>query len=142
MHPLAVEDLLHAFEGRSTLRSKVDYYQKHLFLRVLCHRLSTDEEMNTPDNSVTHLPRSSSPEPYDDESETEDSVAKEDEDEKTAFGGSSRFTTARVNTLRSAVNRRVSRDVEASGQTTRGVRPAARYGARSSGASPASAWPR
>ncbi|GJE89653.1 magnesium transporter-like protein [Phanerochaete sordida] len=128
MHPLAVEDLLHAFEGRSTLRSKVDYYQKHLFLRVLCHRLSTDEEMNTPDNSVTHLPRSSSPEPYDDESEFEESVAKEEEDEKTAYGGSSRFTTARVNTLRSAVNRRMSRDVEASGQTTRVNSPLLRFG--------------
>ncbi|KAI6031228.1 hypothetical protein PISMIDRAFT_88428 [Pisolithus microcarpus 441] len=36
LHPLAVEDVLHR---RSHLRSKADYYPKHLFVRVLSHTL-------------------------------------------------------------------------------------------------------
>jgi hypothetical protein len=38
MHPLSVEDILHL--GGHTL-SKVDYYPKHLFIRVLCHTLGS-----------------------------------------------------------------------------------------------------
>ncbi|KAI6031234.1 hypothetical protein BKA83DRAFT_4197471 [Pisolithus microcarpus] len=36
LHPLAVEDVLHR---RSHLRSKADYYPKHLFVQVLSHTL-------------------------------------------------------------------------------------------------------
>ncbi|KAI6136115.1 hypothetical protein F5141DRAFT_996716 [Pisolithus sp. B1] len=36
LHPLAVEDVLHR---RSHLRSKADYYPKHLFIQVLSHTL-------------------------------------------------------------------------------------------------------
>lgn len=129
MHPLAIEDLLHV---RKAARSKADYYQKHLFLRVLCHSLASDEEMNTPNNSVTHLPRSSSPEPYGDDSDTEDSVGKGDEDEKTMYGSppSSRFATVRNTPLRTAIHRRTSKDVESSAHTPRanlGVPPITRF---------------
>lgn len=117
MHPLAVEDLLHVRQGA---RSKADYYQRHLFLRILCHTLTSDEEASN-SSSVTHLPRSSSPLPFDDEDDEdensstyEDSMAK-GEDEKTMYGTppTSRFTTKRSGTLTNAVRRRLSKDVEA-----------------------------
>ena len=118
MHPLAVEDLLHV---RKAARSKADYYQKHLFLRILCHTLASDDDIvsDTPNNSVTRLPRSSSPLPFDDDdelpSDEEDSTGKVD-DEKTMFGSqpASRFTTARSGPLGSAVKRHMSKqsDVE------------------------------
>ena len=65
LHPLALEDVL---SDRKLSRSKADYYQRHLFLRVLCHSLS-DEETDHLATSVTHLPRSDSPEPMDEEDE-------------------------------------------------------------------------
>ncbi|KAH8835233.1 magnesium transporter [Flagelloscypha sp. PMI_526] len=36
LHPLALEDIFHT---RSRTRSKADYYQRHLFLRILAHEL-------------------------------------------------------------------------------------------------------
>ena len=118
MHPLAIEDLLHA---RRAARSKADYYQKHLFLRILCHTLTPEEETATPDGSVTQLPRSSSPEHYDD-SDNEDSIGKDDED-RTVYGSnpSSRFATARMPSLRTALNRRVGKDVELQAEASRGL---------------------
>ncbi|KAH9941962.1 hypothetical protein B0H21DRAFT_824296 [Amylocystis lapponica] len=41
IHPLAVEDILHQ---HGTVRSKADYYPSHLFLRVLCHKLSSEHD--------------------------------------------------------------------------------------------------
>ena len=41
LHPLALEDVLN---GNPHTRSKADYYARHLFLRVLCHELASDEE--------------------------------------------------------------------------------------------------
>ncbi len=41
LHPLSLESVL---QERGNARSKADYYNKHLFLRVLCHRLSEDDE--------------------------------------------------------------------------------------------------
>jgi hypothetical protein len=41
LHPLALEDVLN---GNPHTRSKADYYPRHLFLRVLCHELATDDE--------------------------------------------------------------------------------------------------
>ncbi|KAK7023838.1 cora-like protein [Favolaschia claudopus] len=41
LHPLALEDILHE-QGHN--QSKADYYQKHLFLRILCHSVPTEEE--------------------------------------------------------------------------------------------------
>nr|GAT54714.1 CorA-like protein [Mycena chlorophos] len=40
LHPLALEDILHA---HPRARSKVDYYNQHLFMRILAHELSVDE---------------------------------------------------------------------------------------------------
>lgn len=116
LHPLAVEDLLHVRQGA---RSKADYYPKHLFLRILRHCLTTDEDAST-GGSVTHLPRSSSPLPYDDDdSYYEDSTGKVDDDQ-TAYGSlpTSRFTTKRSSTLTNAVKRRLSKDVEAPASAT------------------------
>lgn len=68
MHPLAIEDLIHQ-HGRA--RSKADYYPKHLFMRILCHRLAPDDDMSL-DASLGHvpldpsaIPRTASPEPMD-----------------------------------------------------------------------------
>ncbi|CAG7853903.1 SubName: Full=Related to Mg2 transporter protein, CorA-like {ECO:0000313/EMBL:CCA67920.1} [Serendipita indica DSM 11827] len=36
LHPLSIEDIMHS---GPTTRSKADYYQRHLFLHVLCHAL-------------------------------------------------------------------------------------------------------
>src|SRR5258708_36792656 len=41
LHPLALEDVLN---GNPDTRSKADYYARHLFLRVLCHELASDED--------------------------------------------------------------------------------------------------
>lgn len=132
MHPLALEDLLHV---RKAARSKADYYQRHLFLRILCHTLVSDEDAtaDTPNNSVTRLPRSSSPIPmYEDEemSDYEDSMAKNDED-RTLSGSqpASRFATKRSGTLRTAVRRRLSKmsDVESKGGGTFAL-PSPRFG--------------
>lgn len=41
LHPLSLESVL---QQRGNARSKADYYSKHLFLRVLCHRLYDDDD--------------------------------------------------------------------------------------------------
>ena len=121
MHPLAIEDLLHVHKAS---RSKADYYHKHLFLRILRHTLTSEEELNgdSPTNSVTRLPRSSSPLPFDDDdipSDDEDSTGKV-EDEKTLYGSqpTSRFTTARSGPLGAAIKRQLTKeDVESKAST-------------------------
>ncbi|KAJ3552967.1 hypothetical protein NM688_g3872 [Phlebia brevispora] len=122
MHPLALEDVLHF---RKNARSKADYYSKHLFLRVLCHTLCSDEEFieSTPNSSFTSLPRSSSPVPMelDEEEGSSFEETKEREEEKVLYGmePSSRFTS-RNSTLRNTIRRRLSRqsDVESRPTTT------------------------
>ncbi|KAJ8475432.1 hypothetical protein ONZ45_g15609 [Pleurotus djamor] len=81
IHPLALEDVLHQ---RDLNRSKADYYNKHLFLRVLCHELLDPEDTSTyipphmstslrakaysghpaRGSTLTELPRSTSPAPF------------------------------------------------------------------------------
>ncbi|KAI0684676.1 hypothetical protein BC835DRAFT_1388556 [Cytidiella melzeri] len=118
MHPLAVEDLLHA---RKNGRSKADYYPKHLFLRILCHTLgASDKHGANGHDSLTELPRSSSPIPMsEDDGDDMESWAqrKDDDDEKTVYGTTTtaRSATTRGGTLRNAVKRRLGslrRDVE------------------------------
>ena len=58
LHPLALEDVL---SHHNHLRSKADYYQNHLFLRVISHTLT--QAGSSPDQLMEHLPRSESPEP-------------------------------------------------------------------------------
>ncbi|KAG6887621.1 hypothetical protein C0992_011444 [Termitomyces sp. T32_za158] len=41
LHPLSLEDIFHT---PSQTRSKADYYNRHLFLRVLCHVLGQEDE--------------------------------------------------------------------------------------------------
>lgn len=124
MHPLALEDLLHV---RNAARSKADYYQRHLFLRVLCHTLQSDDaaSQDTPDNSVTHLPRSSSPIPIDDDEDEEDSMAK-NEDDQTMYGSqsASRFATKRSGTLTNTVKRKLNKldDLEAKAELSAEMR--------------------
>lgn len=111
--------MLHA---RKNGRSKADYYHKHLFIRVLAHCLGTgNTPANSPESSVTRLPRSASPAPMsDDEDEDEETEsweqrAKDDED-KTVYGTSTtaRTTSLRNGTLRNAVKRRMGsrQDIE------------------------------
>lgn len=104
MHPLALEDLLHQ---RGHARSKSDYYPQHLFLRVLCHSLSNEDDSGGP--SISHLPRSESPSPMGEDSDDEESdsefqfgkkakAAEADvDDERTVYGSASasRFSTKR-----------------------------------------------
>jgi hypothetical protein len=89
IHPLALEDILH--QPRSGLLSKVDYYSKHLFLRVLCHTLSksthhdhepllysnpiTNHSYTNVADAVTGLPRSASPVHYDEKGGSDPTVA-------------------------------------------------------------------
>ncbi|KAI0327693.1 hypothetical protein GY45DRAFT_1283295 [Cubamyces sp. BRFM 1775] len=105
MHPLALEDVLHQ---RGHARSKADYYPQHLFLRVLCHTLSNEEEGTQP--SISHLPRSESPAPMGDDDDDEIDTDSEfqygkggrstevyADDDKTMYGSASasRFSTKR-----------------------------------------------
>lgn len=91
LHPLALEDILHQ-HGHA--RSKADYYNKHLFLRVLCHALTHRTDC-VPDMLDPEIPHSSSPEPITVEDEK---IGSEEDEEHTIFGGSalvSRFSTTR-----------------------------------------------
>ncbi|CCM01365.1 uncharacterized protein FIBRA_03415 [Fibroporia radiculosa] len=90
MHPLAIEDMLHQ-HGHA--RSKADYYPKHLFLRLLCHRLAPDDDISL-DASLGHMPvdpvtilRSESPEPMDPEHPDDKGYETADEDH-TMYGSS------------------------------------------------------
>ncbi|KAJ7765334.1 magnesium transporter [Mycena metata] len=53
LHPLALEDVFHS---HSRARSKVDYYVRHLFLRVLCHELGDQDQ-----DPLSTLPHAQSP---------------------------------------------------------------------------------
>ncbi|THU96871.1 hypothetical protein K435DRAFT_819335 [Dendrothele bispora CBS 962.96] len=105
IHPLALEDVFHT---RSQTRSKVDYYGKHLFLRILCHELAGTEDpalSSTPSSShenITGGPRSSSPIPFNDD-EDEDDRKKFMTDSETVYGGTvnSRWSLKKGGTLRS-----------------------------------------
>ncbi|KIY50507.1 hypothetical protein FISHEDRAFT_9157, partial [Fistulina hepatica ATCC 64428] len=96
LHPLAVEDMVHARNGNS---SKADYHAKHLFLRVLCHELvESAESMAAFDEVLGDMPRTESPLPYDDAKEGSISAGREDaDDEMTVFskGGSAKSTIRR-----------------------------------------------
>lgn len=127
MHPLALEDLLHV---RNAARSKADYYQRHLFLRILRHSLIADDDDAASTNSVTELPRSSSPIPIEDDDDSYWDELKGDED-KTVSSSSppSRFATkTRITPLGSAKRRMGSRqsDVEAKAPASRAM-PAPRF---------------
>ena len=62
MHPLALENVL---QKQAHGRSRADYYPKHLYLHIFSHTLSSDDGTASPNASVTHLPRSESPDPMD-----------------------------------------------------------------------------
>ncbi|KAJ3865714.1 magnesium transporter [Lentinula novae-zelandiae] len=97
IHPLALEDVFHT---RSQTRSKADYYNKHLFLRILCHELGDpDAEPKTVESAalgstLTDAPRSSSPLPFED-GEGYEMLEKND---KAWFGNS--FGSRKSSTLR------------------------------------------
>jgi hypothetical protein len=77
MHPLSVEDLLS--RGGHAL-SKADYYPKHLFIRVLCHTLRSTASTSQSSEPATgrpftDLPRSASPQSFDEKLGMEDEIA-------------------------------------------------------------------
>ena len=113
MHPLAIEDVL---SQRQHSRSKVDYYPQHLFLRILCHSL-TSEDYRTPYSSVTSLPRSESPDLIGiDESDDEEDVPPPDDD-RTVYGSMnpSRFSTTKRGSLSNgAAKVKEAKDIERS----------------------------
>lgn len=53
IHPLVIEDVIH---GRQTYSSKADYYNKHLFVRMLCHTLKADDD-HSPNTIEPNAPR-------------------------------------------------------------------------------------
>jgi Mg2+ and Co2+ transporter CorA len=61
LHPLSLEDVLHL---PGSLRSGVDYYKRHLFIRVLSHTVNKSGQAQP--NFLEQAPRSSSPEPFKD----------------------------------------------------------------------------
>ncbi|KAI0042588.1 hypothetical protein FA95DRAFT_1610080 [Auriscalpium vulgare] len=98
MHPLALEDVLHQ---RGHARSKADYYQKHLFMRVLAHTVGAPTPVDyeavispgTPaqtwssSRTLTNMPRTASPVPLDEKlGIIKEEVEETDED----VGGRSR----------------------------------------------------
>ncbi|KAF7312057.1 Magnesium-like protein [Mycena indigotica] len=101
LHPLALEDV---FNTRSQTRSKVDYYTQHLFLRILCHELSTDDEAfasaAAQGSTLTDAPRSESPVPFTDADNDVEMREMGDgdfgEDEKTLHGNSTRRKKAPI----------------------------------------------
>ncbi|KAI0923526.1 hypothetical protein AcV5_009045 [Taiwanofungus camphoratus] len=115
MHPLAIEDVLHQHRHA---RSKADYYPQHLFLRILCHRLASHNDPSSPQSSISHLPlpRSDSPEPMgedDVQKDTDGDTSHELDDERTVFGGTSRFSTKRRwNSLRRDLDAVVEAEAE------------------------------
>ena len=86
-HPLALEDVFH---GHSQNRSKVDYYTKHLFLRVLFHELVHDASQNgaTHHTQITNTLRTASPEPMNSVELEEGDQEMKDSEEPTQNGGS------------------------------------------------------
>nr|GAT55268.1 magnesium -like protein [Mycena chlorophos] len=93
LHPLALEDV---FNTRGQTRSKADYYNQHLFLRVLCHELATGDEPTASSmvegSTLTDAPRSESPAPFteaDQEMEMRD-LGEFGDDDKTLYGNSTR----------------------------------------------------
>lgn len=107
LHPLALEDVLHQ---RGNARSKADYYPQHLFIRTLIHMLADDDD--TESDSISHLPRSDSPEPMGDQDEDESEsqfgkLGKEArydvDDERTVFGSAN---ASRLSTMGPSVRRR------------------------------------
>ena len=106
LHPLALEDVL---TQRGHARSKADYYPQHLFIRVLNHTLSAEDERAGGNTTFAHLPRSESPSPMDEDDADEDDSEYQlgarktdfDVDEKTVYGGASadasRFSTMNMN---------------------------------------------
>lgn len=70
LHPLSLEDVLHRRHGH--IRSKADYYSRHLFIRLLCHTLGnpSDDPLDIApvmyqSTNITDAPRSMSPGGYD-----------------------------------------------------------------------------
>ncbi|KAF9260846.1 hypothetical protein L218DRAFT_962182 [Marasmius fiardii PR-910] len=110
IHPLALEDIFH---HRPNTRSKADYYNKHLFIHVLCHELGHDDDGDVLDelkrrgtsaafgSTLTegiHIPRSTSPEPWTEEDKI--GLEEMEEEEKTLYGNgtapNSRKSTMRM----------------------------------------------
>ncbi|TBU26615.1 hypothetical protein BD311DRAFT_725745 [Dichomitus squalens] len=119
LHPLALEDVL---TQRGHSRSKADYYPQHLFIRVLNHTHTTEEDRPAGNTTFAHLPRSESPTPMDDsDSDSEFPLGArpapdfDDGDEKTMYGSASasKFSTMRAN-VPSLRRRPGHRDVESS----------------------------
>jgi Mg2+ and Co2+ transporter CorA len=104
---LALEDVLHVPRHS---RSKVDYFHKHLFLRVLCHSLADPDDPESHDDDQSYFPRGADrrnepvfPNKPRSSSPTRigaDEEGRMDDDEKAAYGGS-RYSTmnTRVPTL-------------------------------------------
>src|ERR1700750_1154517 len=98
IHPLALEDVFHT---RSQTRSKVDYYAKHLFLRILCHELGDpDAEPKSLESAAfgstsTAVPRSSAPLSFKDKDN--EGFELLEKDDKTLFGS---LPNSRKSTLR------------------------------------------
>ncbi|KAF7311667.1 CorA-like protein [Mycena kentingensis (nom. inval.)] len=53
IHPLALEDILHE-QGHN--HSKADYYAEHIFIRVLCHSIPTEEDIERGVEAKTEFP--------------------------------------------------------------------------------------
>ncbi|KZT67335.1 hypothetical protein DAEQUDRAFT_767243 [Daedalea quercina L-15889] len=102
MHPLAIEDVIH--QHGNNARSKADYYPQHLFLRILCHRLASEDDQSAdevPDDTenmeLDGIPRSESPGPME-ESDYEQKTWKEKRPNPSRyptsrFGSTNRATT-------------------------------------------------
>ncbi|KAH9951017.1 hypothetical protein B0H21DRAFT_818847 [Amylocystis lapponica] len=98
IHPLAVEDILHQ---HGSVRSKADYYPNHLFLRVLCHKLS-EHDADASSATNEHLSPLESIGPDEEESSEKHYKGHESHmyDKRTAFGKGGVSATRGWGTLR------------------------------------------
>ncbi|KAH9832551.1 uncharacterized protein C8Q71DRAFT_860939 [Rhodofomes roseus] len=108
MHPLAIEDVIH--QHGNNARSKADYYPQHLFLRILCHRLASEDQWYTTDDDSDDpssidpgkIPRSESPGPM------EDLDYERKGSESRRFGSAKRAATEDVEMVRGRYTRAAS----------------------------------
>ncbi|KAF9483451.1 hypothetical protein BDN70DRAFT_929153 [Pholiota conissans] len=102
IHPLALEEIFHS---HSRGQSKAEYYNNHLFLRVLCHEFVNEHNPPLPTGSYINAPRSASPEPISDFDATKEMPSTTTDTEKgddmlntkrKPFGSRSILPTTRV----------------------------------------------
>lgn len=119
LHPLSLESVL---QHRGNARSKADYYTKHLFLRVLCHTLSEDDDHAS--ISIQDDDDHGDDEQEDEEDEDEDSPSGPTDVENLTAQNCTRFADAQdVKANKNARNRALLRELKRGDRVNVNVSP-------------------